>query len=122
MAERKNAQQGLSEIEKRPEHGQYRSGLHLLRRGELSARILPRRDQEKARPRGFEEFNYHRLSGKTLTMQELNEAVEAMPMMAERTLVVVTDCDLFKLPEDQRTARHRATQRLPAVLLPRVCV
>ena len=25
-------------------------------------------------------------------------------MMAERTLVVVTDCDLFKLPEDQRTA------------------
>ncbi len=28
MAE-KNAQQGLSEIEKRPERGQYRSGLHL---------------------------------------------------------------------------------------------
>ncbi|MFQ6976043.1 MAG: hypothetical protein ACLRSD_02760 [Oscillibacter sp.] len=27
-----------------------------------------------------------------------------MPMMAERTLVVVTDCDLFKLPEEQRTA------------------
>ena len=25
-------------------------------------------------------------------------------MMAERTLVVVTDCDLFKLPEEQRTA------------------
>lgn len=37
-------------------------------------------------------------------MQELNEAVEAMPMMAERTLIVVTDCDLFKLPEEQRTA------------------
>ena len=55
-------------------------------------------------PAGFEEFNYHRLSGKTLTMQELNEAVEAMPMMAERTLIVVTDCDLFKLPEEQRTA------------------
>ena len=37
-------------------------------------------------------------------MQELSEAVEAMPMMAERTLIVVTDCDLFKLPEEQRTA------------------
>ena len=60
--------------------------------------------KKKLVPAGFEEFNYHRLSGKTLTMQELNEAVEAMPMMAERTLVVVTDCDLFKLPEDQRTA------------------
>ena len=60
--------------------------------------------KKKLVPAGFEEFNYHRLSGKTLTMQELNEAVEAMPMMAERTLVVVTDCDLFKLPEEQRTA------------------
>ena len=60
--------------------------------------------KKKLVPAGFEEFNYHRLSGKTLTMQELSEAVEAMPMMAERTLVVVTDCDLFKLSEDQRTA------------------
>ena len=60
--------------------------------------------KKKLVPAGFEEFNYHRLSGKTLTMQELNEAVEAMPMMAERTLFVVTDCDLFKLPEEQRTA------------------
>ena len=60
--------------------------------------------KKKLVPAGFEEFNYHRLSGKTLTMQELNEAVEAMPMMAERTLIVVTDCDLFKLPEEQRTA------------------
>ena len=51
--------------------------------------------KKKLVPAGFEEFNYHRLSGKTLTMQELNEAVEAMPMMAERTLIVVTDCDLF---------------------------
>ena len=60
--------------------------------------------KKKLVPAGFEEFNYHRLSGKTLTMQELNEAVEAMPMMAERTLIVVSDCDLFKLPEEQRTA------------------
>ena len=55
-------------------------------------------------PSGFEEFNYHRLNGKNLSMQELTEAVEAMPMMAERTLVVVTDCDLFKLGEDARNA------------------
>ena len=54
-------------------------------------------------PAGFEEFNYHRLDGKGLSVGELTEAVEAMPMMAERTLVVVTDCDLFKLAEDART-------------------
>ncbi len=55
-------------------------------------------------PDGFEEFNYHRLDGKTLTMAELSETVEAMPMMAERTMVVVTDCDLFRLGEDGRQA------------------
>ena len=35
-------------------------------------------------------------------VQELTEAVEAMPMMAERTYVVVTDCDLYRLPLDER--------------------
>lgn len=53
-------------------------------------------------PAGFEEFNYHRLEGKDLTVQTLAEAAEAMPMMTERTLIVVTDFDLFKLGEEQR--------------------
>ena len=39
-------------------------------------------------PAGFEEFNYHRLPGKGLTVQDLTETVEAMPMMAQHTLVV----------------------------------
>lgn len=55
-------------------------------------------------PAGFEEFNYHRLQGKNLTMQELAETVEAMPMMAQHTLITVTDLDIFKLDEGQRTA------------------
>ena len=62
---------------------------------ELQARLVPA---------GFEEFNYHRLAGKGLTMQEVVEAAEAMPMMAERTLVTVEDMDLFKLDEAQRGA------------------
>ena len=53
-------------------------------------------------PAGFEEFNYHRLSGKGLSIQELTEAVEAMPMMAEHTFITVTDLDLFKLDEKGR--------------------
>lgn len=51
---------------------------------------------------GFEEFNYHALDGRNLSMQGLSEAVDAMPMMAERTLVTVTDCDLYKLKESER--------------------
>ena len=53
-------------------------------------------------PTGFEEFNYHRLPGKGLTVQDLTEVVEAMPMMAQHTLTVVTDMDLFRLDEGQR--------------------
>ncbi len=58
--------------------------------------------RKKLIPAGFEEFNYHALEGKDLTVQNLAEMAEAMPMMAERTLIVVTDFDLFKLNEDQR--------------------
>ena len=60
--------------------------------------------QEHLVPAGFEEFNYHRLAGKGLTVQEITEAAEAMPMMAEHTLVTVTDMDIFKLDEAQRGA------------------
>lgn len=64
-------------------------------------------------PAGFEEFNYHKLDGKTLSMAELSETVEAMPMMSERTMVVVTDCDLFKLGEEARNALIRILEDFP---------
>ena len=75
--------------------------------GEMRKRLVPA---------GFEEFNYHALEGKDLTAQSLTEMAEAMPMMAERTLIVVTDWDIYKLNEDQR-------ERLIALLedLPEYC-
>ena len=45
---------------------------------------------------GLDDFNYHVLSGKELTIQRLHEAVDAMPMMSERTFVVVNDYELGK--------------------------
>ena len=65
---------------------------------------MARQLKELLIPGGFEEFNYHRLTGKGLTVQELVETAEAMPMMAEHTLITVTDMDIFKLDESQRTA------------------
>ena len=72
--------------------------------------------RKKLIPAGFEEFNYHVLDGRDLTAQSLTEMAEAMPMMAERTLIVVTDWDIYKLNEDQR-------ERLIALLedLPEYC-
>lgn len=58
--------------------------------------------RKKLVPAGFEEFNYHVLEGKDLTVQALAEMAEAMPMMTERTLIVVTDYDIFRLGEEQR--------------------
>ena len=51
---------------------------------------------------GFESFNFHKLESKGLNVQSLTDAVEAMPMMAQRTMVEVVDWDLYKLSEEQR--------------------
>ncbi len=59
--------------------------------------------RESLVPAGFEEFNHHRLSGKGLSILTLQEMVEAMPMMAEKTLVEVTDLDIFRLDEAGRS-------------------
>lgn len=55
-------------------------------------------------PEDFSAFNYHRLDGASLTVRELSEAAEPMPMMSERSLIVVADYDLSRLSEAERTA------------------
>ena len=59
------------------------------------------------------EFNVHRFDASNLTPQALLDAVEAMPMMAERTLVRVDDVDLFKLPEHAREQYREIFEDLP---------
>lgn len=49
-----------------------------------------------------ESFNYHRFNNENFDLRAFSEAVENLPMMAERTMVQVDDIDLFKLPEDGR--------------------
>lgn len=53
-------------------------------------------------PEGFETFNYHALEGAGLTVKALSDMAEAMPMMTERTMIAVTDYDIFKQPKDQQ--------------------
>ena len=70
--------------------------------------------RKKLVPAGFEEFNYHRLEGKDLTVQTLTEMAEAMPMLSERTFIVVTDFDIFKLGEDQREKLIALLEDIPS--------
>ena len=65
-------------------------------------------------PAGMEAFNYHPLDGKGLTVQRLGEVVDALPMMSQHTLLVVSDYDLFKAPERERTLMAQLLEELPA--------
>ena len=49
-----------------------------------------------------ESFNFHKLNNETFDIQSFADSVEAMPMMAEFTLVQVDEVDIFKLPETDR--------------------
>ncbi len=52
--------------------------------------------KKKLLPAGMEEFNLHTLSGKEFEVKRLQEMVDCLPMMSERTLIVVNDYDLAK--------------------------
>ena len=45
---------------------------------------------------GLDDFNYHVLAGKDFSLSKLHGLVDAMPMMSERTMVVVNDWDMDK--------------------------
>jgi DNA polymerase-3 subunit delta len=62
---------------------------------------------------GLEEFNLHTIQGKNASPRSIAEAVDCLPMMSERTLVLVTDYDLFRAPADHRDALIALFAQLP---------
>jgi DNA polymerase-3 subunit delta len=60
-----------------------------------------------------EAFNFHRFEGRGLSANTLSDALEALPMMAEHTLTIVDDYDLFSLGESERTRLIAALSDLP---------
>ena len=62
---------------------------------------------------GLGEFNRHDLSARDMSPHALEEAVDCLPMMAERTLVEVADFDLFKVGEKDREEYVRILSNLP---------
>lgn len=49
-----------------------------------------------------ESFNFHKLTNETFDIRSFADAVENLPMMAERTMVWVDDIELFKMAESDR--------------------
>lgn len=63
---------------------------------------------------GMGAFNLHELSAKEMSPHALEEAVDCLPMMAQRTLIQVVDFDLFKAGEKDREAYIRILSQLPS--------
>ncbi len=49
-----------------------------------------------------ESFNSHKLTAETFDIRTFADCVESLPVMAERTMVVVDEIDIFKLNETDR--------------------
>ena len=62
---------------------------------------------------GMGTFNLHELSAREMSPHALEQAIDCLPMMAERTLVMVTDFDLFKAGEKEREEYIRLFDQLP---------
>ena len=62
---------------------------------------------------GLEAFNAHEIPAKEMSPRRLEEALDCLPMMAERTFVQVTDYDLFKAGEKDREAYCALLEALP---------
>jgi len=60
-----------------------------------------------------ESFNFHKLTQETFDLQAFADSVEAMPMMAEYTLVQVDEVDIFKLSEPDRTRIAEVLSDIP---------
>jgi DNA polymerase-3 subunit delta len=62
---------------------------------------------------GMGTFNLHELAAKDMSPHALEEAVDCLPVMGERTLVLVTDYDLYKAGEKERGEYIRIFSQLP---------
>ncbi len=72
--------------------------------GELKKTLLPA---------GLEDFNLHAIQGKDCSVEWIAQAVDCLPMMSERTLVLVTDFDLYGLEEEQQSRLLEVLKGLP---------
>ena len=69
--------------------------------------------RKKLLPGGMETFNLHTFQGKECSPRQLEQAVDCLPMMSQRTLLEVYDYDLFKTSAADRDALAALLSQLP---------
>lgn len=67
-------------------------------------------------PAGTEDFNFKTLDGKACTAREIVQICDCLPMMNDRTLVLVWDYDIFRAGEGERKELLGLLEDLPDYL------
>lgn len=62
---------------------------------------------------GLDEFNHRRFEGRGLDAAAISNAVDMLPVFAERTLIEIRDLDIFKMPEAERRSLIKLFSDLP---------
>lgn len=108
-----------------PDRGAFRQFRQELKTGELRSLYVFhgeetyfkehyfRQVKKQLVPEGLEQFNYHAIAGKECSLRRLREAVDCLPVMSERTLVAVTDFDLYGGGAGDRDALCELLSGLP---------
>ena len=60
-----------------------------------------------------ESFNFHKLTAENFDLHTFADCVENLPMMAQRTMVVVDEIDIFKLNESDRERMIEVLSDIP---------
>ena len=93
---------------KKPDDGAYQTLKKQIKTGDLGTLYVFHGEEtylrdyylgqmkQKLLPAGMEEFNLHTLNGKEFDVKTLGQMVDCLPMMSQRTLIVVNDYDLFQ--------------------------
>lgn len=68
---------------------------------------------KKVSEQPFADFNVQRFSGDGLLADRVADAAEALPMMAEKKYVVITDLDVEKLPARELSKLYELVENLP---------
>ena len=60
-----------------------------------------------------EAFNYHRFNAETISLQAVLDSIEAIPMMAQHSMVQIDDVNFFTLPGDEAAAYAKFFSDIP---------
>lgn len=64
-------------------------------------------------PDGLEEFNYKRFEGSKIDLENVREAIDALPVFSGRTIVEVRDFDIYKCATDKKNAVEAIIRDIP---------